>query len=80
MFVCMCVHIGICAPRYYLCVHLYVLSAYMFLYLPAYLSYRVGGNTGVGAKAFHVYTSHMHGKNILGTYFILKSIQNDQVC
>jgi hypothetical protein len=44
------------------------------------MSYRVEGNAGVGAKAFHVYASHMHEKNILATYFVLKSIQNDQVC
>lgn len=80
MFVCICVHIRTCAPSHYLFVHLYVLSAYLFLYLPMYLSFYVEGNAGVGAKAFHIYTSHVHGINILATYFVLKSIQNDQVC
>jgi hypothetical protein len=41
-----------------------------------YLSCCVEGSAGVGAKAFHVYTSHMHGKNILATHFVLKSILN----
>lgn len=75
-----CVHIGTCAPNQYLFVHLYILSAYLFLYLPMYLSSYVEGNAGVAAKAFHVYTSHMYGINILVTYFVLKYIQNDQVC